>query len=57
MISPLQKLTSVQLKIYYEGIGYPLKDNFYSLLNLKLERGEFNYLAKITVCVITSVFF
>lgn len=45
IISPLQNLTFMQLKIYYEGNGYPLRDNFYSLLNLKLESGEFNYLA------------
>lgn len=45
MVSPLQNLSFVQLKIYYEGNGYPLQDNFYSLLNLKMETGEFNYLA------------
>lgn len=45
IISPTQKLTFKQLKIYYEEVGYVLTDNYYNQLNLKQENEEYNYLA------------
>ena len=45
IISPIQNLTFTQLKIYYEEIGYEINTNLYQQLNLKMENGEFNYLA------------
>lgn len=45
IISPIKNLTFVQLKIYYEEAGYELNSNFLNHLNLRMENGEFNYLA------------
>ena len=45
IVSPKQKLTFSQLKIYYEEMGYPINNNFLEQLNLKTEDGKFNYLA------------
>ena len=45
IVSPKQKLTFSQLKIYYEEMGYPINNNFLEQLNLKTEDGRFNYLA------------
>ena len=45
IISPIQNLTFIQLKIYYEEIGYEINTNLYKQLNLKMENGEYNYLA------------
>lgn len=45
IISPIKNLTFAQLKIYYEEAGYELNSNFLNHLNLRMENGEFNYLA------------
>lgn len=45
MVSPVKNLTFTQLRIYYEEIGYEFNPNTYSQLNLKMQNGEFNYLA------------
>ena len=43
--SPRQDLNFAQLKIYYEGVGRPLGDQFASNLELLTDEGEFNYAA------------
>ncbi len=45
IISPIKNLSFTQLKIYYEETGYELNPNYLNHLNLKMENGEFNYLA------------
>lgn len=43
--SPRQDLSFAQLKIYYEGAGRPLGEQFASNLELLTEEGDFNYAA------------
>ena len=43
--SPRQDLSFAQLKIYYEGAGRPLGEQFARNLELLTEEGEFNYAA------------
>ncbi|MDO5845274.1 MAG: ATP-binding protein, partial [Methanocorpusculum sp.] len=43
IISPIQELTFNQLKIYYEGKGKILNDNFLQSLNLLTSDGKINY--------------
>jgi len=43
--SPRQDLTFTQLKIYYQGAGYNLNDNFAKSLEFVDENGKYNYLA------------
>ncbi len=45
IVSPIKNLTFSKLKIYYEEAGYELNSNFLNQLNLKMQNGEFNYLA------------
>jgi len=45
VVSPRQDLTFTQLKIYYQGIGYELNDNFARSLEFLVEDGRYNYLA------------
>ncbi len=44
-LSPKQNLTHTQLKIYYDGQGYDIQQNFLENLELYTEDGKFNYLA------------
>ena len=44
-ISPSQNLTFQQLKTYYQGKGYKIKDSFIDNLDLRLSTGEYNYAA------------
>ena len=43
--SPRQKLTFTQLKIYYEGHGLKLNDEFEETLDLRTDDGAYNWLA------------
>ncbi len=45
VVSPIQKLSFSQLKIYYEEKGYSINDNFLYHLNLLTEDSKYNYLA------------
>ncbi|MCL2712712.1 MAG: putative DNA binding domain-containing protein [Methanomassiliicoccaceae archaeon] len=45
-VSPRQKLTFTQLKIYYDGMGFSTEnENFLENLDLYTDDGKFNYLA------------
>lgn len=45
IVSPTQRLTFSQLKIYYEEKGYTINDNFLQQLNLVMDDGKYNYVA------------
>lgn len=58
MKSPKNDLKFSQLKIYYEEMGFAIKDNFLELLDLVDKDGNYNYLAylladnnRIPICV------
>lgn len=45
IVSPTQRLSFSQLKIYYEEKGYTINDNFLQQLNLVMDDGKYNYVA------------
>lgn len=45
IVSPTQKLSFSQLKIYYEEKGFQINDNFLQQLNLIMDDGKYNYVA------------
>ncbi len=45
IVSPTQKLSFSQLKIYYEEKGFQINDNFLQQLNLIMDDGRYNYIA------------
>lgn len=45
IVSPIQELTFIQLKIYYSEIGYEFSNNTYKQLHFQLDGGQSNYLA------------